>query len=552
MPIFRNIEVSGGMNAATLTVAQENGQWTRITAHERRIPVDVKIKMSRGYVVFYRVGRNITNGAVREIMLTHGGNNSGTLIEAVVDSRQTVSGSLNVFVGGGSRLNPTDEQAIVAECNAKPGKLSPGHSFSYTLPLAVHADAREKRRRYFPVRYGDTYKPYGDFARGVATGFVTLRIECLGHNKPAADAGATTKPPSGEPEQGTQMLNVSIRPKSSQEVCPRPYVMTATVRAPRQSGEQVRYVSYAIEKNDVRSNWSRERMYWDGNSFRLDVEKDFSLDPGSHNVRLILKNGKKSEVIKTPEVRCPQFKVLSAKLQYNVVGGDKCPKQVWETATFTTNAPGEVRFRIVNVGKQQLHTAWILAKNHGTTYKAVAQRVLTMEAYRGLRGAQVLNNSNDAKPAWTELEVACPALPKHDGGPKGLTVTKTPTHAGKTSGPERIKVAVPPAARPTRVEPGQDRNDSIRCERGFELRGRRCVQNAVPRVTSPTRVEPREYRNVSIRCERGFELNGKRCVKTAAPPPTRPTRVEPGKDRKVSIKCRPGFKPMRGRCVSVR
>lgn len=515
VPIFRNIEVSGGINEATLTVAQENGQWTRITDHSRQIPVHVKIKMSRGYVVFYRVGRNLTNGAVRDILLTHGGSNSGTLIEAVVDSRQTVSGNLNVFVGGGSRLNPTDEQAIVAGCNAKPGKLGPGHSFSYTLPLAVHADAREKRRRYFPVRYGDTYKPYGDFARGVATGFVTLRIECLGHAKPPAGAGATTKPPSGEPEPGTQLLNVSIRPKSPREACPRPYVMAATIRAPRKSGQQVRYVSYAIEKNDVRGNWTRERMYWDGNSFRLDVKKDFSLDPGSHNVRLILKNGKKSDIIKTPEVTCPQFKVLSAKLQYNVVGGDKCPKQVWETATFTTNAPGEVRFRIVNAGKQQLHTAWVLAKNHGTIYKAVAQRVLTMEAYRGLRGVVAVNNSNDAKPAWTELEVACPALPRHDGGPKGLTGTKKPTHADTTSRPDRIKVAVPPAARPTRVGPGRDRRVSVRCERGFELRGKRCVKTAVPGVARPTRVEPR-------------------------------------KDRKVSIRCRPGFKPVQGKCVNVR
>ena len=499
-PVFRLIEVSGGINAATLTVAQENGQWTRITDHPRRIPVHMNIQMSRGYVVFYRVGRNLTNGAVRGIMLTHRGNNSGTPIETVVDSQQSVSGTFNVFVGGGSRLNPTDEQAIVARCNAKSDKLSPGHSFSYTLPLALHADAKRRRRKYVPPRFGDTYKAFGDFARAAATGSVSLRIECLGDSKPPRGSKPSSTPPSGEPPQGTRLLSVSIRPKGSRTICPRPYVMTATIRASRKSGQQVRHVSYAIEKNGVRGKWNREQMWWDGTSFRLDVTKDFSLDPGKHSVRLILKNGKKSDVITTPEVTCPSFKVLTAKLQYNVVGGDKCPKQVWETATFTTTAPGEVKYSIINKGMQKLYGGWIIAKNHGSGYKAVAQRVLTMEAYKGLRGVKVLNKSSVAKKAWTQLEVSCPAVPKRDDGPKGLTGTKNPSHGGPATGPARIKIAVPPTSKPPRVRPGKRGKISIRCKRGFKLKGRRCVKIAQPAKRS-------------IRCMRGFKPVRGKCVK---------------------------------------
>ena len=509
----------------TLTVAQENGQWTRITDHPRRIPVHMNIQMSRGYVVFYRVGRNLTNGAVRGILLTHRGNNSGTLIETVVDSRPSLSGTFNVFVGGGSRLNPTDERAIVAGCNAKPDKLSPGHSFSYTLPLALHADAKRKRRRYFPVRFGDTYKPYGEFARAAATGSVSLRIECLGHSKPSRGSADTTKPPSGAPPRGTQLLNVSIRPKGTRTVCPRPYVMTATIRASRKSGQQVRHVSYAIEKNGVRGNWNREQMFWDGTTFRLDVRQDFSLDPGKHNVRLILKNGKKSDVIVTPEVTCPSFKVLTAKLQYNVVGGDKCPKKVWETATFTTSAPGEVKYAIFNKGMQKLHSGWIVAKNHGSVYKAVAQRVLTMEAYKGLRGVKALNKSSVAKKAWTQLEVSCPAVPKRDDGPEGLTGTKNPSHGGPATGPARIKIAVPPTSKPPRVRRGKA--TSIRCTRGFKLKGKRCVKIAKPAKRS-------------IRCMRGFKPVRGQCLKVHRP-------ASRTKARKLRLKGGQGrqFKAMR-------
>lgn len=61
-------------------------------------------------------------------------------------------------------------------------------------------------------------------------------------------------------------------------------------------------------------------MYCDGSSFRPDINKDFSLDRRRHNVPLILKNGTKSKVVVTPEVLT--FKVLSAKLKYNVLAGD--------------------------------------------------------------------------------------------------------------------------------------------------------------------------------------------------------------------------------------
>ena len=197
-PRFNNIEISGGFNVETILVEQENGMWTRISDHPRTIPIHVTIEMSRGYIEFYRVGRNLTNGAVRDIFSTYiktAYGNQPNPIEAIIDSRTSVSGPANILIDEFTRLNQTDEQAIVNRCNANWTETEQGHSFSYPLPLAIHADAREKRRKRFPY-YLNEYEGYGDFGRATAFGFVGLKIECLGQNSkpPVPDS----KPPSDD------------------------------------------------------------------------------------------------------------------------------------------------------------------------------------------------------------------------------------------------------------------------------------------------------------------------------------------------------------------
>ena len=59
------------------------------------------------------------------------------------------------------------------------------------------------------------------------------------------------------------------------------------------------------------------------------------------------------------------------------------------------------------------HNVPLILKN-GTKSKVVAQRVIAMEAYERLKGAQVLNALSVAKTGWTQLGLACPALRKHD------------------------------------------------------------------------------------------------------------------------------------------
>ncbi|VAV98960.1 hypothetical protein MNBD_ALPHA08-1783, partial [hydrothermal vent metagenome] len=104
-PKFRKIEISGGINAATLYVNQDGNRWTQIVDYGRVIiPLYVDIEMSRGYIEFYRIGRNLTDGAVRGILLTHQNNNSGTLYERDVDSSTSVNKTTDIAVGGGARL----------------------------------------------------------------------------------------------------------------------------------------------------------------------------------------------------------------------------------------------------------------------------------------------------------------------------------------------------------------------------------------------------------------------------------------------------------------
>lgn len=182
-PKFQNIEIGGGFDVETIFVEQENDMWTRISDHPRTIPIYITIEMSRGYIQFYRIGRNLTNGAVRDIFSTYRvndyGNGTDNAIAAKINSRTSVAGPVNILIDEYTRLNATDEQAIVNRCNSEWTQIEPGHSFSYSLPLAMHADAREHRRLRFPY-YLNEYEGYGDFARTTATGSVGLKVICLG------------------------------------------------------------------------------------------------------------------------------------------------------------------------------------------------------------------------------------------------------------------------------------------------------------------------------------------------------------------------------------
>lgn len=185
-PQFRNIEIGGGFDVETIFVEQEDDMWRRISNHPRTIPVHVTIEMSRGFIQFYRVGRQLTNGAVRGVSSTHtiapdGYAKTDNRIEAHVNSRTSVVGPVNILIDEFTRLNAGDEQAIINQCNAKWTEVERGHSFSYSLPLAMHADARENRRLKFPF-YLNEYEGYGDFARASATGFVGLKVVCLGQD----------------------------------------------------------------------------------------------------------------------------------------------------------------------------------------------------------------------------------------------------------------------------------------------------------------------------------------------------------------------------------
>ncbi len=186
-PIFSSIAIGGAPGSDTITVEQENDMWTRISDDERKISIYMSIETSRGYIEFYRVGRNLTDGAVRGIFSTYTEGNTGNPIETPIDSRRSVRGSMNIFIGEHTRLNPTDEQAIVNRCNSKWTETESGHSFTYNLPLAIHADAREHRRKRFPPQYGDVYVGYGDSTRARATGFAPVQVKCLGKSKPTLD-----------------------------------------------------------------------------------------------------------------------------------------------------------------------------------------------------------------------------------------------------------------------------------------------------------------------------------------------------------------------------
>ncbi len=238
---------------------------------------------------------------------------------------------------------------------------------------------------------------------------------------------------------------------------------------------------------------------------------------GQNRFRIKVKGGGQSQV-QTANIECAPFQVMSAKLQYDVVGSASCPKKVWETVTFTANGPGRLVYQLVRKfnGSVALEKSLKPILKNGI-YKLVGQRVLTINKsvdreFRVQVKGQSGNNS-----AWARLKVDCPQ--KGNKGASGIKIAPKATQAKQDK--PRIKTApLPKKSKATRLS----------C-RGGVVRGNRCKC-------------PKQTRRISL------GGNKYRCALKATKLKKKPgvRKVNPRK-RKIGKRCGPRKVLVRGRCI---
>ncbi|MBX9465894.1 MAG: hypothetical protein KL840_23485 [Aquamicrobium sp.] len=485
-PIFQDIAIGGGMDAATIFVEQQDGMWTRITDHPRTIPFNITIAMSRGYIQFYRIGRALDQNAVVGFASTYSGLTTGyagtaNFISTSINSLTSVSGPVNIPIDGYTRLDHRDERAIVNGCNSRWTETESGHSFRYSLPLAMHADAREHRRKRFPY-YLNEYEGYGDFARAIATGFVGLKVECLGTDtKPSRP---DSKPPSssdGEPRSaGEDPADRSgpIEVKMDLDIaggnaCPRNAKITTRIVYDHPKTAKFDIVRNGKILKTVEIEARREALSDGSTQWVVDRIDNVDAKAGQNQFRIVVKGGGRSGM-KVANVECAPFQILFSNLAYNVANGGTCPKQVWETATFSATGPGEATMQLVQENGSVFYEKKLTAILKNGEYRLVNQRVLSIDRDTDEKFRAQIKGQSGVHSKWAQLKVSCPkrTSPKPENkkeGPKKLDTKPKTSHSTGTKAP-RANPRPQKKAEPARTNP-VSKKPQIVCKGGKIFNG---------------------------------------------------------------------------------
>lgn len=473
-PRFQTIEISGGFNAATVYVDLQDGHWTRLNSSGTEIPFHLKIEMSRGYIVFYRVGRTLTNGAVREsyIATNKWGGYAIPGRDNDVDAQERVDKVTHIFINNAT-LNATDRQAIIDGCNAKPNETEHGHSFQYNLPLAMHADARQHRRLQSITSSDDgIYKGYGDFARATATGFVGLKIMCMGADTKYSRNGSQTSKPSdggiplpsnadtasnGDPVEVKMALDIA-----GGNACPRNAKVTTRIIYDHPKTAKFDIVRNGKVLKTVEIKARREPLSDGSRQWVIDRIDQVEAKAGQNQFRIVVKGGGKS-AMKVANVECAPFQVLFSDLKYTVANGGTCPKKVWETATFLATGPGEATLQLVQENGSVFYEKTLNTILKNGKYTLVNQRVLSIDRDTNKKFRAQIKGQSGIHSKWAQLKVDCPQRtnPKPENkkvGPKALNTKPKTTHSSTN--------------KPARVSPAQKKQGLI-CKDG-KARGGKC------------------------------------------------------------------------------
>jgi hypothetical protein len=526
-PKFRLVEIGGGFGVETLYVDQNDGRWTKTSGHVRTIPYHLRVDMSRGYIVRIETGRALLDGAVR-VPSTSAGRNWWRVDAATSDERH-----LALQLNNLTRLHPSDESAIVDGCNAKPDQAADGHSFNYSIPLAVHVDAKRHRRPKAMIgTFGDeAYAPYGDSARGTATGFVGVKIVCMGTDA-KYPRGATTKPPSDPDAQPRAtgpvpssepvevLMNLDV---AGGNACPRNARITTRIVY-----EQAKTARFDIVRNGkvlktVEIKARREPLSDGSTQWVVDRIDDVEAKAGQNQFRVVVKGGGRS-AMKVANIECAPFEILFSDLQYNVAGGGSCPKKVWETATFSASGPGTAVLQLVQENGSVFYEKQMETILKNGAYKLVNQRVLSIDRDTDRKFRAQIKGQSGVHSKWAELKVTCPKRTNPRPEAKKPGADHLTAEPRSTASPEKPKRVSPEPKQASLVcKGGKVANGKCRCganrtlvkigKAAFACQKQAVRTNPEPKkqAEKPKRVNP-EPKQASLVCKGGKVANGKcRC-----------------------------------------
>ena len=402
---------------------------------------------------------------------------------------------------------------IIKACNQYlNGGPSSGHQFTHPITVTLSVNTRRGRKGFIPAN------PSGNFNGGDVSRQSTFRVnvKCI---------------PYASLIRGSDPVEIKLEatPRNGNS-CPR----NTTIKT-RIVYHYDRNVKFDILRNGkkiktvglkpTKVNVSHGPDLWVIN--RQDAVK---AKAGQNRFRIKVRGGGESQV-KTVNIECAPFQPLFANLQYNVAGGNYCPKKVWETTTFSANGPGSLVYQLVQEnGSVALEKSVNSILKNGQ-YKLVKQRVLTIHNSIDRKYRVQVKGSSGIRSSWARLKVDCP--PPVDqvnpASPKRIKIAPTPKK--DASKKRRVKIIEPPK-RVTQLICKKGKVRAGRCYCGAKRKRVRIGRKAFMCTKRPTvKIVPQPKKARTI-C-RGGVAKGQRCVCSIR---TRPVRIGAHKYKCVAKK----------------
>ena len=279
---------------------------------------------------------------------------------------------------------------IVAACNDK-ANAENGFTASFDLPIVMLVRARNYKTNGGVEIFSDD--SFGSSAENSAGTMLELKIAC--------------DPPEQKvvpPRAANKLHSVDFKVTQNGERCPKDVTVTAFANYTWPTNSHMRLsVGGGVPKFRIAKT---HKVTFAGKSWhRAEAEFKYKLDPGQKTFKLTV-DGADQTHTETIEIECPNFKVLSAWLTYEVANTNTCPKQVVERATFYTTRPGWVKHEIKHQGGLVVSQGKLTAKREGDKYVATAVRTLTMNEIDAQFMADVVGDP--ANSGWVPLKVQCP------------------------------------------------------------------------------------------------------------------------------------------------
>jgi hypothetical protein len=381
----------GAQGSSEIRVDWQDGKWTSVHDGELSLVVEYSVTMKKGYVFWIKFGTGERD------------NRLGTQIGTTI-SFWNPSGDKNLPASAAAHrtlnepsttdfFNSKQQKMIVAACNENANAAN-DFTASFDLGIVMRVRARRYKNQI------DTWGP--------------LSTEGLG---PAAETGVTTllmlkiacDPPEqnvNPPRAANKLHSVDFKVTQNGERCPKDVTVTAFANYTWPANSRMRLsVDGGVPKFRIAKT---HQVTFAGKSWhRAEAEFKYKLDPGQKTFKLTVDGGEQTHT-ETIEIECPNFKILSAWLTYEVANTNTCPKQVVERATFYTTRPGWVKHEIKHQGGLVVSQGKLTAKREGDNYVATAVRTLTMNEIDAQFMADVVGDP--ANSGWVPLKVECPKL----------------------------------------------------------------------------------------------------------------------------------------------